>query len=132
MVRSHARALTLMAAGLLAGARAYLLLTIRLDNVDLAWGHDEYLYQVLSNHAENRIPKEGMVMIRYHSFYPWHNGGSYESLMSPEDYLYKEWILDFNKYDLYTKCEQIYDLDEMKDYYLPIAEKYLGKGPIYW
>ena len=103
-----------------------------LDNLELAWGHDEYLYQVLSNHAENRIPKEGMVMIRYHSFYPWHNGGSYESLMSPEDYLYKEWILDFNKYDLYTKCEQIYNLDEMKDYYLPIAEKYLGKGPIYW
>ena len=103
-----------------------------LDNLELAWGHDEYLYQVLSNHAENKIPKEGMVMIRYHSFYPWHNGGSYESLMSSEDYLYKEWILDFNKYDLYTKCPQTYDLDEMKDYYLPIAEKYLGKGPIYW
>ena len=103
-----------------------------LDNLTLAWGHDEYLYQVLSNHAENKIPEEGMVMIRYHSFYPWHTGGSYKSLLSPKDELYKDWIMDFNKYDLYTKCEQIYDLDEMKDYYLPIAEKYLGKGPIYW
>jgi inositol oxygenase len=43
-----------------------------------------------------------------------------------------QWIKDFNKYDLYTKCNKTYDLDEVKDYYLPIAEKYLGKGPIYW
>jgi inositol oxygenase len=103
-----------------------------LDNVNLAWGHDEYLYQVLSNHKENKIPEQGMVAIRYHSFYPWHTGGSYQKLLSAKDAQYKEWVIDFNKYDLYTKSPKMYDLEEMKAYYLPIVEKYLGKGPIYW
>ncbi len=103
-----------------------------LDNLQLAWGHDEYLYQVLKHHERNTLPEAGMVMIRYHSFYPWHNGGSYGQFESSKDARYKEWILDFNQYDLYSKSPKIYDLDEVKDYYLPIAEKYLGEGPIYW
>ena len=103
-----------------------------LDALTLAWGHDEYLYQVLKNHPTNTIPEAGMVMIRYHSFYPWHTGGSYAKLLGPRDEQYREWIKDFNQYDLYTKSPKIYDLDELKEYYLPIAEKYLGSGPIYW
>ncbi|MCL4145048.1 UNVERIFIED_CONTAM: hypothetical protein GTU68_023098 [Idotea baltica] len=103
-----------------------------LDNTLLAWGHDEYLFQVLSNHAGNTLPKAGMVMVRYHSFYPWHTGGSYAEITNETDDQYKEWINDFNKYDLYTKSNKTYDLDELKNHYLPIAEKYLGKGPIYW
>ena len=103
-----------------------------LDALTLAWGHDEYLYQVLKNHPTNTIPEAGMVMIRYHSFYPWHTGGSYGGLLGPRDEQYRAWIKDFNQYDLYTKSPKIYDLDELKEYYLPIAEKYLGSGPIYW
>lgn len=103
-----------------------------LDNLHLAWGHDEYFYQVLKNHSTNSIPEAGMVMIRYHSFYPWHTGGSYTQFETAKDQRYKKWILDFNRYDLYTKSQQVYDLDEVKDYYLPIAEKYLGKGPLNW
>jgi len=103
-----------------------------LDNLELAWGHDEYLYQVLSNHKTNSLPEEAMVMIRYHSFYPWHSGGSYTQLLAPEDRHYLEWIKDFNQYDLYTKSNAVYELDEIKDYYRPIADKYLGNGPIYW
>ncbi|MEL6923685.1 MAG: inositol oxygenase family protein, partial [Bacteroidota bacterium] len=103
-----------------------------IDQLQLAWGHDEYLYQVLSNHKDNKIPKAGMVMIRYHSFYPWHTEGSYQHLLRPEDEQYREWINDFNTYDLYTKCDRITPLDSLKDHYLPIAEKYLGTGPIYW
>ena len=103
-----------------------------LDALTLAWGHDEYLFQVLDHHKENKIPEAGMAMIRYHSFYPWHSGGSYKPLLSEKDEQYLEWIRDFNKYDLYTKSQKTYDLDEIKDYYLPIAEKYLGDGPIYW
>jgi inositol oxygenase len=101
-----------------------------LENLTLAWGHDEYLYQVLKNHPDNKIPIEGMVMIRYHSFYPWHTGRSYDMFESERDAKYREWILDFNRYDLYTKSQAIYDLDQMKAYYIPIAEKYLGLGPI--
>ena len=103
-----------------------------IDALMLAWGHDEYLFQVLSKHEGNIIPEAGMAMIRYHSFYPWHTGGGYTKLLDKKDEQYLEWIRDFNKYDLYTKSEKIHDLDEIKDYYLPIAEKYLGKGPIYW
>ena len=103
-----------------------------LDNLNLAWGHDEYLYQVLAHHKENTLPDEAMVMIRYHSFYPWHTGGSYTELLSEQDKKYLEIIRDFNKYDLYTKSLKIYDLDDVRGYYQPIAEKYLGKGPIFW
>ena len=103
-----------------------------IDNTLVAWGHDEYLYQVLKRHPENRIPEPGMVMIRYHSFYPWHTGGSYGIFEKDSDQKYREWVLDFNKYDLYTKSDKIYDLDEIKSYYAPIAEKYLGSGPIYF
>ena len=103
-----------------------------LDNVDLAWGHDEYLFQVLNHHKTNSLPVEAMVMIRYHSFYPWHTGGSYKQLLNNTDVQYLEWIRDFNKYDLYTKSQKIYDLKDVIDYYQPIAEKYLGTGPIFW
>lgn len=103
-----------------------------LDNLELAWGHDEYLYRVLKHHPENKIPEEGMAMIRYHSFYPWHTGHSYAALLKEEDKKYLSWIRDFNKYDLYTKSDRTYELEKLKDYYLPIAEKYLGTGPIYW
>lgn len=103
-----------------------------IDNLTMAWGHDEYLFQVLSNHKENTIPVEGMVMIRYHSFYPWHTGGSYQSFMVEKDKQYMEWVTQFNQYDLYTKSNKVYDLDEIKEYYQPIIEKYLGQEPIYW
>jgi inositol oxygenase len=110
-----------------------------LDALQLAWGHDEYLYQVLKHRAANatstaynHIPQQGMVAIRYHSFYPWHTGGSYTKLLSPACEQYKSWVADFNQYDLYTKSTKTYNLNQMKDYYLPIAEKYLGPDPIMW
>ena len=103
-----------------------------LDELTLAWGHDEYLFKVLEHHPRNKIPEAGMVMIRYHSFYPWHTGGSYSRLVNKRDARYLEWIRDFNQYDLYTKSNKVYDLEEVKDYYDPIARKYLGEDPIYW
>ena len=42
-----------------------------LDKITMSWGHDEYLYRVLINHGAT-IPQEGLYMIRFHSFYPWH------------------------------------------------------------
>src|SRR6202035_5014036 len=44
-----------------------------LDKVDLSWGHDEYLYHVVKDY----LPDEALYMIRYHSFYPWHQEGAY-------------------------------------------------------
>ena len=57
------------------------------DNVLCSFGHDEYLSIVLKAHnadlaamaargeetPEKRIPPEGIYMIRFHSFYPWHS-----------------------------------------------------------
>ena len=103
-----------------------------LNNLTLAWGHDEYLYQVLKNHRQNKLPEAAMAMIRFHSFYPWHTGQSYSHLLTEEDEKIKEWITDFNTYDLYTKCERVTRLDEIIDHYKPIADKYLGTDPIYW
>ncbi len=103
-----------------------------LDNLELAWGHDEYLYQVLKNHPENKIPEQGMVAVRYHSFYPWHNGNSYAELECEKDKTYKEWVKSFNRFDLYTKRHESFELASVKDYYQPIIEKYLGTGPINW
>lgn len=103
-----------------------------IDNTLVAWGHDEYLYQVLSNHAANKIPLEGMIMVRYHSFYPWHTGESYTEITNETDDKYKEWIKDFNQYDLYSKSDVVFDLEDLKSHYLPIADKYLGTGPIFW
>ncbi len=103
-----------------------------LDQLTLAWGHDEYLFRVLENHHTNTLPEAGMAMIRYHSFYPWHTGGSYRPLLNKKDQQYLDWIRDFNKYDLYTKSNTLYELEAIKDYYEPIADKYLGAGPIYW
>jgi len=103
-----------------------------LDNLQLAWGHDEYLYKVLKHHPGNKIPEQGMVAIRYHSFYPWHTGGSYSELENAKDKQYKQWVKAFNRFDLYTKRPEVFDLDGMKEYYQPVIEKYLGKEPIYW
>lgn len=103
-----------------------------LDNLNLAWGHDEYLYQVLRNHRANKIPEQGMVCVRYHSFYPWHTGNSYTELECEKDKTYKEWVRSFNRFDLYTKRHEMFNLADMKSYYQPIIEKYLGKEPIYW
>ena len=101
-----------------------------LDACLTAWGHDEYLYQVLNRHPRNRLPRPGMIMIRYHSFYPWHSGGSYRHLMRDTDYDYLEWVRDFNRFDLYTKSTRSFELDSIRDYYQPIIERYLGDEPI--
>jgi len=102
-----------------------------LENLTLAFGHDEYMYQVLKNHATCTLPQEALWMIRFHSFYPWHKEGEYAHLLLPSDVAIKEAVLDFNKYDLYSKSREcLYDLDEMKTRYLPLLEKYLGAGPI--
>lgn len=66
-----------------------------LDNIMLSWGHDEYMYQVLK-HNKSTLPEQALNIIRFHSFYPWHNGGDYEHLCSPKDEEIKKWVLTFN------------------------------------
>ena len=84
-----------------------------LSNVDLSWGHDEYLYHVLKDY----LPMEGLYMIRYHSFYPWHREGAYEHLMDEQDRAMLPWVQKFNPYDLYSKSSAPPNVAELKPYY---------------
>ncbi len=36
-----------------------------INNLQMSWGHDEYLFQVLKNHGAT-LPSIGMYMIRFH------------------------------------------------------------------
>jgi len=89
-----------------------------LDKVDISWGHDEYLYQVVKDY----LPEEGLCMIRYHSCYPWHREGAYDQFCTPKDRAMKEWVLKFNTYDLYTKSHERPDLKQLRPFYDEIKE----------
>lgn len=100
---------------------------IGLDKVHLSWGHDEYLYQVVKDY----LPDEGLAMIRYHSFYPWHNEGGYTYLTSQKDRELLPWVREFNPYDLYTKVDERPDVEALEPYYRELLGKYFPK-PLKW
>lgn len=96
-----------------------------LDNVMLSWGHDEYLYHIMKD--QSTIPDEGLAMIRYHSFYPWHKENAYRWMMNEKDHKMLEAVRAFNPYDLYSKSDDIPKVSELKEYYLGIIDEYIGK-----
>ena len=55
-----------------------------LDELKFAWGHDEYMYRMLSSNASCSLPQEGLDMIRYHSAYPLHDKNAYEHLLKKD------------------------------------------------
>lgn len=101
-----------------------------LDNVFLSWGHDEYMYQVLTKNG-CKIPKQGLDMVRYHSFYPWHSGGDYYHLCSEEDFKSLEWVQKFNQFDLYSKSDSLPDIPALTSYYQGLIDKYCP-GQLKW
>jgi len=96
---------------------------IGLDNVHFSWGHDEYLYQVCQFN-KSTLPIEAMYVIRYHSFYPWHNKGAYMYLANDDDKKYLKWVKEFQKHDLYSKLPEKPDLDKLLPYYKGLIAKY--------
>lgn len=93
-----------------------------LDNVMLSWGHDEYLYHVLKD--QSSLPEEGLAMIRYHSFYPWHREGAYSHLTNETDEKYLAAVRAFNPYDLYSKSDEPCDPARLKPYYEGLIAKF--------
>lgn len=83
-----------------------------MDNVMLSWGHDEYLYHIVKD--QSTLPPEALAMIRYHSFYPWHSGGAYMEFMNEHDKGMLEAVRAFNPYDLYSKSDDIPNVEELK------------------
>lgn len=101
-----------------------------LSKVTMSWGHDEYLYRVLK-HNNATLPEEALYMIRFHSFYPWHSGKDYFHLCDNKDMEMLPWIKEFNKYDLYTKCTEVPDIEALKPYYQSLIDKYIP-GTLEW
>ena len=66
---------------------------------------------------EHSLPDEALAMIRFHSFYPYHSCGAYDYLANEKDARLLPWIREFNKFDLYTKCPDMPDIEELKPYY---------------
>lgn len=94
-----------------------------LRNVDMSWGHDEYIYHML----KGRIPEGGLYMLRYHSFYAWHREGGYDHLLDDHDREMLKWVKLFNPYDLYSKSPEPPDWNKLKGYYTDLIKKYLPK-----
>jgi inositol oxygenase len=79
----------------------------------MSWGHDAYIGHVVNDY----MPKEALYMLRYHSFYPWHQQGAYRHLLSKRDEQMLPWVLKFNPYDLYSKGAAKPDLKQLMPYY---------------
>ena len=92
-----------------------------LRNVDMSWGHDEYVYQMMKNY----LPEEGLYMLRYHSFYAWHREAEYGNLLDDHDKEMLKWVKLFNPYDLYSKNPTPPVWKELKPYYEDLVKKYL-------
>jgi inositol oxygenase len=98
-----------------------------LRDVQLSWGHDEYLYHVVND----RLPEPALYMIRYHSFYAWHREGEYGHLLDDRDRRMLGWVQKFNPYDLYSKSPQRPDWEKLRPYYTALIDKYLP-GELRW
>lgn len=91
-----------------------------LDKVMLSWGHDEYIYHVCKDH----LPQEGLYMLRYHSFYPWHRESEYDHLCDARDRELLKWVQAFNPYDLYTKSHEKPDVKKLRPFYEELIAEY--------
>lgn len=104
---------------------------IGFDNIHFSWSHDEYLYQVCKQN-KCQIPKEGLYIIRYHSFYPWHQYEAYNYLASEYDKNMLTYLKMFQKCDLYSKKEEDIKIDEKLIYYEKLIDKYFPNRILNW
>merc|ERR1712012_898185 len=93
-----------------------------ISNLNMSWGHDEYMYWMLKRN-QCTIPEAGLNMIRFHSFYPWHDKRAYTQFEAPEDAEMMKWVKEFNKFDLYSKGDALPDVPSLLPYYQSLCEK---------
>ena len=91
-----------------------------LKNIEMSWGHDEYLYHVVKDY----LPEEALYMIRYHSFYSAHTDGAYDYLMNDKDREFFKWVREFNPYDLYSKSHEPPDVEGLRPFYETLVNQY--------
>lgn len=98
-----------------------------LEKVHMSWGHDAYIGHVVKDY----MPEEALYMLRYHSFYSWHQQGAYSHLLSKHDQEMLPWVLKFNPYDLYSKGAAKPDPKQLKPYYYDLIAEFIP-GKIDW
>jgi len=100
-----------------------------LENVKCSWGHDEYLYWILKKNNVD-LPHEAFYIIRYHSLYSYHSYDTYKYFANEYDNQMLKWLKLFNKYDLYTKSDNLIIDDSIKNYYMNLVNNYLNDGEL--
>ncbi|GMT25017.1 hypothetical protein PFISCL1PPCAC_16314, partial [Pristionchus fissidentatus] len=100
------------------------------EKLMMAWGHDEYMYQVLVNHGST-LPEEALYAIRFHSFYPYHSHDAYRHLSNTKDEEMLPAIRMLNQCDLYSKSDGELNMDALKPYYQSLIDQYCP-GKIAW
>lgn len=98
-----------------------------LEKCHCSFGHDEYLYHLLK-YNKCTLPEEAYYIIRYHSLYPWHTENEYQHLTNEKDLIMLKWVQLFNKYDLYTKKNKEYNIQNLKLYYNNLFLKYFNNN----
>lgn len=95
------------------------------DHVHFTWGHDEFLYRILR--AQSSLPEAALYIVRYHSFYPYHQHGAYEYLANDYDLKHTPWLHVFQQYDLYSKDDGAVPLpvEDIKAKYEGLVAQYL-------
>jgi inositol oxygenase len=104
------------------------------DNVLMNYGHDEYIYQVLTGNPCT-LPAEALFVLRYHSFYASHQHGAYDHLATDSDRQYLHWVKEFQKCDLYSKSDKPEDMPDPKKlhaYYDGLIKKYFPVEKLKW
>ena len=91
-----------------------------LDKVHMSWGHDEYFYHVVKNY----LPEEAAYVIRYHSFYSAHQLEAYTHLMNEKDMEMMHWVKLFSHYDLYSKSDELLDIESLMPFYLELVSEF--------
>ena len=104
------------------------------SNINMSWGHDEYLYQVMLNGSN--LCNEALYLIRFHSFYPWHTPRNemigYTELASSYDWHLLPLLKAFQKCDLYSKTPKLPKKNVLDAKYTALMEKYIPNKIIAW
>ena len=94
------------------------------DKLLMSWSHDYFLYKIILN-SNHSLPKEALYIIRFHSFYPWHNLLGYQHLANDYDWLMLPLLKLFQKADLYSKIKDYPNFQEIQLLYQNLVNKFI-------
>lgn len=99
-----------------------------LDRCLISYGHDEFMYQVLTRSPGVRLPPVALRVIRYHSLIGWHTGGEYRNLEDAADREARPLAHEFSRHDRYDRpWEPVGRLHakRLRDYYVRLVDRFL-------